>query len=287
MTIRQLPIQQPFELDKVLDGSQDFRWRPWKDGWHSGVLREDLIHIREIDGGVEYHANSDLDDLLRSYFRLDENLQAIYDDISSRDDKIAKLVKKYPHLRVLRQPDPWECTVSYICSANANIQKISKSVEAISEKLGDPLELDDDERHTFPRSETVLKAGPKPLKKLKLGLKRHKKILAAAERIRDGKLDLQYLAHPGVCYAEAKRRLMGCYGIGAKVADCIALFALDKTEAFPIDVWVERALESYFPRQQQPTDENLVMWAQDRFGEYAGYANQLLFHDQWSRKNRR
>ena len=287
MMTRQFPIDQPFDLNEVLDGTQDYRWRPWEDGWHSGVLRENLIHIRQIDGGVEYRATSDLDDLLRSYFRLDENLQAIYDDISSRDDKVAKLVKNYPYLRVLRQPDPWECTVSYICSANANIQKITRSVEAIAEKLGDPLELDDDKRHTFPRAETVLKAGPKPLKKLKLGLKRHKKILAAAERIRDGKLDLQYLAHPGVCYAEAKRRLMGCYGIGAKVADCIALFALDKTEAFPVDVWVERALESYFPRQQQPTDENLVMWAQDRFGEYAGYANQFLFHHQWSQKNPR
>ena len=282
MTLRQLPIQQPFELDKVLDGSQDFRWRPWKDGWHSGVLREDLIHIREIDGGVEYHANSDLDDLLRSYFRLDENLQAIYDDISSRDDKIAKLVKKYPHLRVLRQPDPWECTVSYICSANANIQKISKSVEAISEKLGDPLELDDDERHTFPRSETVLKAGPKPLKKLKLGLKHHKKIPAAAKRIRDGKLDLSCLAQQGVTYGEAKLQLMACPGIGPKVADCIALFALDKMQAFPVDTRIRNAVQCYFPSLElhDKHDQAIVHWAQDRFGEYAGYANQLLFQSQ-------
>ena len=248
MTLRQLPIQQPFCLDKVLDGTQDFRWRPWKDGWHSGVLRENLIHIRQVDGGVEYNANSDLDDLLRSYFRLEEDLQAIYDDISCRDDKIAKLVKKYPHLRVLRQPDPWECTVSYICSARSNIQKIAKSVEAIAKKLGDPMELDGDERHTFPRSETVLKAGPKPLKKLKLGLKRHKKILAAAERIRDGKLDLCSLARPDVTYAEAKRQLMACYGIGPKIADCIALFALDKTEAFPVDGRVEEAVQSYVSR---------------------------------------
>ena len=80
---------------------------------------------------------------------------------------------------------------------------------------------------------------------------------------------------------------MGCYGIGAKVADCIALFALDKMEAFPVDVWVERAMATYFPSQQQPTDENLVMWAQDRFGKYAGYANQFLFHDQRSQDNPR
>ena len=74
---------------------------------------------------------------------------------------------------------------------------------------------------------------------------------------------------------------MGCYGIGDKVADCIALFALDKMNAFPVDRWVERAMAGYFPCRQQPTGDELVMWAQDYFGEYAGYANQLLFHGQW------
>ena len=85
-----------------------------------------------------------------------------------------------------------------------------------------------------------------------------------------------------MCYAEAKRRLMGCYGIGDKIGDCIALFALDKFEAFPVDVWVARATARYFPRQTQPTGDELVMWAQDRFGKYAGYANQLLFHEQYT-----
>ena len=87
------------------------------------------------------------------------------------------------------------------------------------------------------------------------------------------KLDLLYLAQPQVCYAEAKWRLMGCYGVGDKVADCIALFAQDKMEALPVDVWVERAVTYYFPCQEQPTGDELVMWAQDHFGKYAGYAN--------------
>ena len=282
----QLPVDQPFNLSEVLYGTQDFRWRPWKDGWHSGVLCGKLVHIRQDDNHLEYCANSNLDDVLCSYFRLDEDLQAIHRDISRRDPEVARLVEKYPHLRVLRQPDPWECTVSYICSANSNIRKITKSVEAIAEKLGDPLKLDDDERHTFPTVETVLKAGPMPLKKLKLGLKRHRKIFAAAERIRDGKLDLSHLAQPGVTYGEAKLQLMACDGVGPKVADCIALFALGKMQAFPVDTWVRRAVEEYFPSMELH-DEAIVQWAQDRFGEYAGYANQFLFHHQWALKNPR
>ena len=123
--------------------------------------------------------------------------------------------------------------------------------------------------------------------RLGLGMDRHSKIVAAAERIRDGRLDLSRLSQPDVCYAEAKRRLMGCYGIGGKVADCIALFSLDKLEAFPIDRWVERAMASYFPCHEQPWGDELVMWAQDYFGKYAGYANQLLFHDQRESDNPR
>ena len=277
---RQLIIDQPFDLDAILQGAQEFRWRPWKDDWHSGVLGGNLIHIRQIDHGVEYRPDSDLDALLRSYFRLDDNIDAIHADISARDKKIEKLAKKYPHLRVLRQPDPWECMVAYICSATNNVNRISTIVEKVAARLGHPAALDGEVRHAFPTPDTMLEAGVRPLAELRLGMNRHSKIIAAAERIRDGKLDLHYLSQPQVCYAEAKRRLMGCYGIGDKVADCISLFALDKMEAFPVDRWVERAMLGYFPCQEQPTGDELVMWAQDYFGKYAGYANQLLFHEQ-------
>ena len=276
---RQLIIDKPFDLDAILDGTQDFRWCPWKDDWYSGVLNGNLIHIRQVGSVVEYQAESDLHALLRSYFRLDDDIYAIRADISARDKKIAKLVEEYPHLRVLRQPDPWECTVAYICSAANNVSRIRTIVESVAETLGHPVELEGEVRHTFPTPDMMLEAGVRPLAELGLGMDRHSKIIAAAERIRDGKLDLHYLSQPQVCYAEAKRRLMGCYGIGDKVADCISLFALGKMEAFPVDRWVERAMAGYFLCQEQPTGDELVMWAQDYFGKNAGYANQLLFHE--------
>ena len=81
--------------------------------------------------------------------------------------------------------------------------------------------------------------------------------------------------------------LMGCYGIGHKIAACIALFGLDKVEAFPADTWVKRAVAGYFPNQKQPAGDELVMWAQNYFGKYPGYANQLLFHEQRELENPR
>ena len=278
---RQFLIEQPFDLDIALYGAQDFRWCRWRDDWHSGVLSGNLIHIRKIEWGVEYRSDHNLDSLLASYFRLDDDIVAIHAAISRRDDTVARLVNKYPHLRILRQPDPWECMVAYICSATAKVQNIRRSVESIAKRLGKPIELEGEVRHAFPKPEVILEADSEPLlKELNLGLDRHSKIIAAAERIHDGILDLDYLSQPGVCYAEAKRRLMACYGIGDKIADCIALFALNKMEAFPVDTHVERAVKAhYFPCHEMPSGDKLVMWAQDYFGKHAGYANQLLFQE--------
>ena len=169
-------------------------------------------------------------------------------------------------------------------TASAASARLSRALLKRSEVLWN---LKGEVRSTFPAPASLLDAGAERLAQLRLGMGRHSKIIAAAERICDGRLDLERLSHPQVCYAEAKRRLMVCYGIGEKIADCIALFALDKTEAFPVDTWVEKAMAKYYPYSRQLSGEELVMWAQDRFGKYSGYANQLLFHELWHSRNRR
>jgi len=280
---RTLAVDRSFDLGRCLYLAQDFRWHPRADGWHSGVLSENLLHIRQNGHRLEYRADSDLSELLTSYFRLDEDISSVHERLSSIDSGIARLVRKYPGLRVLRQPDPWECMVAYICSANANIAKITRSVEAIADSLGRDLKLGDDVRRAFPSVEEILDAGESRLEDLNLGLDKHKKIIAAAKRIESGELDLHLLAQTDVTYGEAKILLTSCYGIGPKVADCIALFALGKTQAFPVDTWVRKAVQEYFPELPLLYDEAIAQWAQDRFGEYAGYANQFLFTGQYMR----
>lgn len=270
-------VGQPFDLADVLDGTQDFRWFCRQDGWYSGVLAGNLLHVRQVHGGLEYRAENDLDDLLRCYFRLDDDLDSTRAELASVDVRIGELVGRHCYLRVLHQPDPWECMVAYICSANNNVARIREIVERIAVQLGQPVKLGSEVRHTFPSPAAVLEAGEENLAKMRLGLNRHVKIVAAAKRVCDGELDLQQLAQPRTPYIQAKRKLMECRGVGPKIADCIALFALDKPEAFPIDVWVRRALGAYFPDHEVPTNPGLVRWAQDYFGRNAGLASQLLF----------
>ena len=275
-------IHHPFDLAKTLDGSQDFHWQSLGDGWHSGVLKGNLVHLRQNGDTLEYRAHTNLDTLLTSYFRLDEVMDALYSTLSSLHPYIATLAKAYPHLRLLHQPDPWECTVSYLCSANNNVPRIKHMVEGIAQKLGRRLELHGDIRCTFPTPEAVLQAGPEPLQAMRLGLDRHNKIIEAAERVCMGELDLQRLAQPDTSYVESKLQLMQCRGIGPKIADCIALFSLNKLEAFPVDTHVKKAAaRHFFASQVPPTDRSLVAWAQAYFGVNAGYANQLLFQSQW------
>ena len=79
----------------------------------------------------------------------------------------------------------------------------------------------------------------------------------ASKAVLEGRLDLSALVQ--MPYVETKEALMKMKGIGPKIADCIAIFSLEKLEAFPIDVWIRRALaEWYFPGQKTPSDKILL-----------------------------
>ena len=277
----------PFDLKTITTLGQDFRWRELGDGRYSVVLDGNLIHMRQNDRGVEYESDSgaNLNELLYSYFRLDDDIDAIYDYISSRCERVGELAREYRSHRILRQPDRWECMVAYICSAPNSVKNIIKSVESIACSIGKPLELNGETRHAFPTPEMVLAAGVGPLEELRLGLYRHSKIIAAAKRVVAGELDLHSLAKPDVCYEKAKRQLRNCCGIDHKVANCIALFSLDKMEAFPVDRHVHKALQECRCSPRPPSSKTAiaetVKWAHERFGKRAGYANQLLFKGAW------
>ena len=277
-----LPIppspRHPFDLAKILYSGQDFPWRPLEDGWFSGVLNGNIVHVRQDDGYLEYRAHTDLDSLLTSYFRLDEDVDAIY---ASLGPDMAALAQDYPWLRVLRQPDPWECTVAYICSAPNTVEGIRRIVEKIAEGLGKRVQLGQDVRYTFPGPEQVLSAGLAPLRDMQLGLDRDRRILEAAGQVCSGELDFTLLSETP--YPDVKRRLRDLYGVGPKVADCIALFSLDKPEAFPVDTHIRSAFTSrFFPPGERVSDRQLRESARARFDRYADWASQLLFQSQRS-----
>ena len=294
-----LSLQQPLDLASSLESGQAHRWcrdgREGADadgGWHWGVIYGNLIKIRPTEGdspgsprGLELRSAPATDaeymeSLLRSYFRLEDDIEAIYRGITM-DPRVAAMVRRYRGLRLLRL-EPWECLVSFICSSNSNMPRIHANVEAISEKFGRPVALDGHIRYTLPGPERLAEAGEVALRALGLGF-RAPYVARAALAVAAGELDLEALRYTP--YPEAKVRLMELPGVGPKIADCVLLHSLDKMEAFPIDVWVRRALkEWYFQGQKAPPDWAMLEWAQEYFRPYAGYAELYLFHGQRLRR---
>ncbi|MBO19390.1 MAG: 8-oxoguanine DNA glycosylase [Chloroflexi bacterium] len=279
MKTLELTIDQPFDLGASLESGQAHRWKK-VDGWYSGVVRGEFIQIRQKGELVEFSSGPSPETtaaaMLRDYFRFDDDINAIYSDIN-RDNRVAEMVNKYPGLRILRT-EPWECLVAFICSANNNIARIHQLMERMSDEFGARLTHNGQTRHTFPTPADLAEAGEGELRRLGLGF-RAPYVDLAARAVLEGELDLPALVE--MPYLDAKAALMERRGIGSKIADCIAVFSLEKLEAFPIDVWIRRALgEWYFPGQKTPPDRVLLEWAMDHFGRYGGYAQQYLFHGQ-------
>ena len=274
----QIDFESTYDLESTLECGQAFRWRREGD-WYGSVIFNNNVKIRRNQKGVEFRSSPDdedaLEPLLRGYLRFEDDIDAIYATIN-RDEYIGESIKRFPGMRILRQ-EPWECLVSFICSANSNIGRISTNVEDISTRFGRAIRTNGDVRHTFPTADVLAEAGEQPLRELGLGF-RAKYVAATAKIIAEGGLDLYGLREAS--YGEALESLVALPGIGDKVANCIMLFSLDKLEAFPVDVWIDRALREWYPAvaEQKLTKKAMRPWAQDYFGRYAGYANQYLFH---------
>ena len=294
---RQLAINQPFNLALTLTMGQAFRWRPLGDGWFSGVIGENLIHVRQTEDGIEYRvggpdgerpATRKDDQLLRRYFREDDDVAAIYASIA-HDPKVDTIVQEFLGLRITRQV-PWECLAFQLCAADNDVERTGWAIETIAEFLGKKLELDGDVRHAFPTIENLKEDDRRSyiLLKWQLGSKRTWNILHSSKRIEKGVMDWGELHRQP--YPKVKEDLLLFPGVNDEIADRIALFALDKLDAFPMDLWVWRAITEAYPEWGFAEKEKLsgknYRKASDQarrvFGKYAGYANQYLFY--WRRR---
>jgi N-glycosylase/DNA lyase len=179
-------------------------------------------------------------------------------------------------LRLLRQ-DPWECLASFILSSTKQILQIRQIIARLCECFGEPLAVPAGEppAWSFPTPARLADTTEAQLRACKMGF-RAPYLLQAARRVAGGQLDLARLH--GLPVAEARAELIQLHGVGRKIADCVLLFAYGFQSAFPVDVWVLRALRQlYFPKRRV-APKKLRQFADEHFGVYAGYAQQYLFH---------
>jgi len=257
-----------FDAYRVFDCGQSFRFNA-ADGIIDGVAMGRRIKIRQ-DGDTLYLEGADKHDyetLWESYLGLDEDYEAINADVCEKfgvyNGVINDAVKAASGIRILRQ-EHWEALCSFIISQNNNIPRIKKIIERMCRELGEKFIAFGEESYAFPTPEAVLSAGVETLNEMKMGF-RSKYIIDAAARVVDGRVDLT--AIESMSFYEGEQYLMQIYGVGKKVADCTLLYGYHKTEAFPVDVWIKRVLEKYYP-------DGIDF---DDLGKYAGIAQQYLF----------
>ena len=278
-----------YDLAATLDSGQSFRWHPCNDSW-VGVVGRHWVRLTQMRDGIRAETAGPVADWqwLRDYLQTETDLAAVLktfpDDAPMRD-----AVAACRGLRVLRQ-DPWECLASFILSSTKQIVQIRQIVALLCERFGEPLARPaasiPNENHlsfAFPTAKRLAITTEAELRACKMGF-RAPHLLAAARRIADGTFDLDRLRR--LTLAEAREELMTLRGVGGKIADCVLLFAYGFDGAFPVDVWVERALrELYFPRRRV-SDKRLRHFATTHFGPHAGYAQQYLFHYMRTKMNK-
>jgi N-glycosylase/DNA lyase len=254
-----------------------------------------------------------LPSVIANYFALDHRLAQIC--ASFPDDPIMNAARDFCRgLRIIRQPK-WECLATFICSSMKQVAHIRQISKKLRERFGQKREMklprslqnlhggsaaprtmlihsasptfvnieqgtarstDNYPVFAFPSAERIARSTEKELQECGLGY-RAKNLLKTARLVSSGEVDLEALS--ALADVDLGAHLCRLPGVGAKVANCVMLFAYERLRAFPIDVWIERVLrEKYFARKKQATPQELRRFSESYFGEHGGYAQQYLFH---------
>lgn len=226
--------------------------------------------------------------VLQSYFQSSISTVGLYEQWSKEDKRrLARIAQCIPGVRLIDQ-DPWECLITFICSTNNNIPRITKMVTALRRTYGTPLmTIGDETLYSFPSfCDLQTRATDAKLRELGMGY-RAKYIIKTLEILESlgGEPYLWSLREISDA-DEVQEKLIQFAGVGRKVADCVALFSLKQTEAVPVDVHVWRiarrdydkdgvlaTVKSITPRVYQ----QVVNLFRSRFTTAAGWAHSLLF----------
>jgi N-glycosylase/DNA lyase len=269
-----------FDLEKTLNSGQVFHWDKMGDGFVGTigdlpvaiVQHRDNLQIRSCR--LDRLKRSSLRELVARYFALDHSLGEICAALPN--DPAMDAAKDFCRgLRIICQPR-WECLATFICSSMKQVAHIRQISRALRERFGEARKIDNHRVFTFPTAQRIARTSEKELRQCALGY-RAKNLLATARQVAKGEVDLEKMSI--LSDVDLREALCALPGVGAKVANCVMLFAYERLRAFPIDVWIERTLrEKYFARKRKVTAKGLREFAATYFGEHGGYAQQYLFH---------
>lgn len=254
---------EELDIEKTFECGQCFRWNADENGVYWGVVRGFPAKVWEEDGKVCVRSDAPAG-MWRDYFDLDRDYEKTTAEFTGISEYLNRCIEYGRGIRILRQ-EPWEAICSFIISQCNNISRIKGIVERLCALYGEETAFEGRKMYTFPGAEVLACATEEDLASLRSGY-RAAYIITAAKSVASGETKPEELI---ACHwREAEKALMSLKGIGKKVADCAVLFGLYHMEAFPVDVWIKKALKEHFPTDFVP----------ESLGPCAGLAQQYIFY---------
>eukprot|EP01118_Nematostelium_gracile_P012670 TRINITY_DN465_c0_g1_i1.p1 TRINITY_DN465_c0_g1~~TRINITY_DN465_c0_g1_i1.p1 ORF type:complete len:378 (-),score=80.47 TRINITY_DN465_c0_g1_i1:13-1146(-) len=284
-----LPFKSSRELnlDLTLNCGQAFRWKKNDRNEFVGVVGKTVYMLKNTDNEIlfQFHNSSNNDAqshqaFLSDYFQIHHSFSDLFEQWCSGDEKFRPQCSKFKGLRLLRQ-EPSETLFSFICSQNNNISRITKMIDSLCLKFGQKIcDLEGSSYYSFPSPQVLAKLEEKQLRDIGFGY-RAKYIVQSAQQVIEKGPDwfdnLRKMEREKV-----QQELIQLMGVGKKVADCIALFSMDKFDIIPVDTHVWQIAQTYIPRLKNAklndkTYLEIGDFFRTKFGDQCGWAHTLLF----------
>lgn len=259
------------DIERSCACGQSFRWKKDGDGFVAPALGR-VVRVCQNDCDISiYPCKKGEEKDWLAYFDLDRDYAAIEKRLSV-DEQLSMCIGSASGIRVFAQ-EPFETLITFIISANNNIGRIAGIVERLCALCGEKAEFDGKEYYLFPKPESIAALEESELVRIGSGyrapyIKKSAAIIAGGyqlEKLRDMPLDI------------ARKELLKFPGVGPKVADCVLLFGLGHTDAFPVDVWIGRAMSEIYFDGESPKKKQLEA-AIRAIGSESGIVQQYIFH---------
>ena len=258
--------QKNFYLPHIFECGQCFRWQRRADASYVGVANKKALRVAQEGEQITFFCSpEEFYSVWQNYFDLQTDYGAVKRAIC-RDEVMERALSFGWGIRVLRQ-EFWEVLLSFLISQQSNIPKIKQVISRLCENWGDKILYEGETHYTFPDAKALSGVTEAEFAEIGAGY-RAKYLKSAVSAAESGQIDAARLCR--LPAKEAQAELLKLYGVGPKVADCVLLFGLYKTGAFPMDVWMKRVMAEHYAGG----DGGL-------FGRYGGFAQQYLFY--WRR----
>ena len=269
-------ISEDFEPKHVFECGQCFRWLREDDGSYTGVVQGKVINVKKENDLIIFDNTNkeEFENLWFDYFDLGRDYGEIKDKLRVMDEYLEKATEFGKGIRLLQQ-DGWEMLISFIISANNRIPMIQRAINNLSERYGTFIgEYRGKKYYAFPTPKQLSEVLVEDIRACQTGF-RDKYIKGAVDYVNENNEDV--LSYRNLSTDECVKELIKFSGVGPKVADCIALFGMQKYDTFPVDVWVKRVMEEFY------VEDNLSLpkirkFALEKWGDLSGFAQQYLFY---------